>query len=227
MISLCSPRYDCLLSHFGETAMSFDLKGEFIETCSCNMFCPCWYGVKELMIMDRGWCGTSILTRIHAGNSDGVDIGGQNVAVQLFFPGPTLLDGQGTGRLYVDENTSPEQEQQLEKIFQAQEGGGMTVIASLLTSWLPTRRTRIEVTENNGTVKATIDGAGEIVSNRLVNDLGDRMTVQNAGLMIALEFENLTAELAPSDGTSWQDPDLPEAWESKSGAVGQIHWHVD
>jgi hypothetical protein len=29
--------------------MAWNLTAEFTETCSCNMLCPCWYGVKELM----------------------------------------------------------------------------------------------------------------------------------------------------------------------------------
>ena len=40
--------------------MSWRIKGEFVESCSCNMLCPCWYGVKELMIMDQGWCATPL-----------------------------------------------------------------------------------------------------------------------------------------------------------------------
>jgi hypothetical protein len=52
------------------------------------------------------------------------------------------------------------------------------------------------------------------------------VTMQNAGFILTFEFEGKTAELAPSAGNSWNDPDLPETWESKSGAVGQIDRHV-
>lgn len=206
--------------------MSFDIEGEFVETCSCNMLCPCWYGVQELMIMDQGWCATTLLIRIRSGNSDGVDLGGLNVVVGLFFPGPTMFDAQGTGRVYVDDRTTPDQERQLEKIFQAAEGGPMEVPASLVASWLPTKRARIEVAESNGEIDATIDGIGKITSRRLTNAQGDRMTMQNTAFVMAFEFADQTAELAPSDGTSWRDGELPEAWESRSGAVGQIHWQV-
>ena len=24
--------------------MAWNLKGQMIESCSCNMFCPCWFG---------------------------------------------------------------------------------------------------------------------------------------------------------------------------------------
>lgn len=206
--------------------MAFTLKGEMIETCSCNMLCPCWYGVKELMIMDQGWCATTILFRIEAGSVDGVDLGGLNAAVGFFFPGPTMFDADGTGRLYVDHRISPEQEAALESIVQAKAGGPMEVPCSLLSSWLPTTRARIDVTARNGDVHATVDGFGEITSKRLVNDLGDRMTMQNTGFVLAFQYENNTAELAPSDGTIWRDPDMPEVWDNKSGAVGQINWQV-
>ena len=33
--------------------MAWNLKGQMIQSCSCNMFCPCWFGVQELMIMDE------------------------------------------------------------------------------------------------------------------------------------------------------------------------------
>ena len=65
---------------------------------------------------------------------------------------------------------------------------------------------------------------GHIHSERLVNELGDTMTMSNAGFAVALQFDDATAELAPSDGTRWSDPDLPEAFECKSGAVGQFTW---
>ena len=106
--------------------MSWMIKGEFIESCSCNMLCPCWYGVKELMIMDQGWCGSPWLIRISEGESEGVDLNGCNVLLSMFFPGPTVLDGEGTGRLYLDTQTSDEQRRELEAIFLGQKGGPKT-----------------------------------------------------------------------------------------------------
>ena len=206
--------------------MPWTLTGELIETCSCNMLCPCWYGVKELMIMDQGYCGSPLLIRIREGSSNGVDLSGCDVAVALYFPGPTLFDGDGTARLYVDERTSEDQRGELERIFQAKDGGPMEVPASLTSRWLPTQATRIEVTEQNGSVNATIGDYGRITSKRLVNDEGERMTMQNAAFILAFQFRDKTAELAPSDGSEWHDPEMPTAWECRSGAVGQIAWSV-
>ena len=206
--------------------MAWNLKGEFIETCSCNMLCPCWYGQAELMVMDQGWCGTSILVRVREGDFEGTDLGGQNAVVSLFFPGPTLFDGNGPGRVYVDSRASEEQQTALEKILQGQSGGGLEVPASLMSRWLPTQQASIEVDVQNGKVQAKIGDLGEMSSQRLVNDLGNKMTMQNTAFTLAFQFEGHAADLAPSDGTSWKDPEMPEAWEGKSGAVGQIDWNV-
>lgn len=207
--------------------MGWRVKGELVESCSCNMLCPCWYGVKELMVMDQGWCASPWLIRIQEGESNGVDISGLSVVLAMFFPGPTLLDGNGTGRLHIDDRADEAQRRELEAIFTAQRGGPLVVPGSLLTTWLPTMFSSIDITETDGTVTARVGDHGVIVSTRLVNEEGDRMTMQNAGFALALQFRNKTAELAPSNGSTWNDPDLPQAWEGKSGAVGSISWDVD
>ena len=100
----------------------------------------------------------------------------------------------------------------------------MEVPASLLSSWLPIRRVAISVTEGDGKVTASLPGVGEMVSQRLVNDLGNKMTMQNSAFSVAFQFEGHTGDLAPSNGTAWKDPDMPETWQGRSGVVGQIAW---
>jgi hypothetical protein len=206
--------------------MSWSISGEFVESCSCNMLCPCWYGVKELMVMDEGWCASPWLIRINQGQSHDVDLSGCNVVLAMFFPGPTLLDGDGTGRLYLDHQNSEKQRQELESIFTGRRGGPMEVPDALLSCWLPTRTTGIKVTELDGGVTATVGDYGKIVSRRLTNEHGDQVTMKNAGFAVVWQFADKTAELAPSHGSVWSDPDLPVSWSGKSGAVGQINWEI-
>ena len=100
----------------------------------------------------------------------------------------------------------------------------MEVPASLLSKWLPTRRASLAVTQSDGRVTASVAGIGELVSRRLVNDLGNKMTMHNSAFSVAFQFEGHGGDLAPSDGTNWKDPDMPEAWQGRSGVVGQIAW---
>jgi hypothetical protein len=204
--------------------MAWNLKAQMVETCSCNMLCPCWYGVRDLMVMDQGWCATPILFRISEGDSEGVDLAGQNLVLAAFFPGPTLFDGNATGRIYIDEGASDAQRRELEAIMQGRKGGPMEIVASFVSNWLPTQAASIKIQEQNGKINATVGSYGQIVSQRLKNEAEQTMTMQNSGFVMAFQFDGQTGELAPSEGTRWQDPEMPRQWESKSGVVGTFNW---
>jgi hypothetical protein len=205
--------------------MSWELRGTFVESCSCEMLCPCWFGVQELMKMDQGYCASELLIRVDSGRCDDVEIGPATVVIGVYFPGPTLFDGGGTARLHFDASTPEDQRRALEPVLQGGRGGPMAVLASLIGSWLPSEVTSIELREEGDVLTATVAGRGQLRSSRLRNEGGHPMTMSNVGFTDALQFEGSTAVLAPSAGTSWSDPDLPvTSFECKSGAVGTIHW---
>jgi hypothetical protein len=204
--------------------MPWTLSGEMIETCSCHMLCPCWYGVQDLMVMDQGWCASPILFRLRDGTAAGVTLSGLTLALALFFPGPTLDDGHATARLYLEETATADQRSALEPSMPGKRGGPMHILAGLITTWLPTQTTSITVQEANGTIQATVGRVGQIHSQRLTNEAGPPMTRQNVGFAVALPVDQERAELAPSAGPRWADPDLPRQRESKSGAVGTFTW---
>jgi hypothetical protein len=51
--------------------------------------------------------------------------------------------------------------------------------------------------------------------------------MQNTGFAPALRFDSQAAQLAPSSGTRWSDPDMPRRFETKSGAVAKFTWRVN
>ncbi len=205
--------------------MAWNITAQFVETCSCNMLCPCWFGVKELMVMDEGWCASAWLFRIHQGNSDGVNLDERTVVVGLDFPGPTLFDGNGTARVYIDDQASADQRRELAAIFQGTKGGPLEIIAGLVTNWLPAQTTKIDLKEEGDTLIAGVGTFGQVKSQLLKDEAGRVMTLQNAGFASALQFKNETFELAPST-SRWSDPDMPRQFETKSGAVATFNWSV-
>lgn len=204
--------------------MSWNVNGELVEACNCNMLCPCWFGQADLMLMDQGYCATSLLLRVKQGSHEGTDLSGQNAVVSLHFPGPTLFDANGTGRVYIDDSATEEQSAALEAILQGAKGGGMEVPASLLSSWLATKTAAISVSEADGALTASVAGVGELRSRRLVNDLGAKMKLQNAAFSLAFGHEGHEGDLAPSDGTAWNDTEMPVTWSGRSGVIGQVAW---
>jgi len=203
--------------------MAWTLTADFTETCICNMLFPCWYGVKELMVMDQGWCASAWLLRVRQGNADGVDLSRRTVALAVDFPGPTLFDGNGTGRLYIDDGANADQRRELEAILQGKRGGPMEILGGLIAKWLPSQAAKIDVQEQGGSLSATVAGFGQVKSDRLTNDSGQPTTMHNTGFTTALQFDNQAAQLAPS-GSRWSDRDMPRSFETKSGAVASLTW---
>jgi hypothetical protein len=203
--------------------MTWNLSGKMVESCSCNMLCPCWFGVKELMIMDKGYCASQVLFRIQNGSNGGVDLKGRDVVIGLDFPGPTLFDGNGTSRLYIDDRADEGQRKELEDIFQGRKGGPMGMISSLVAKWLPTQSAKIEINDDGNNLTATVGNFGKIKSEQLKNESGRTMTLQGAGFASAFQMEDETFALAPS-GSQWSDPDLPHQFSTRSGAVAKFSW---
>lgn len=200
--------------------MGWRLSGQLIETCSCNMFCPCWFTVQELMIMDQGWCASAFAFRTREGQSDGVPLDGRTVVFAVDFPGPTLFDGHATARLYIDQGATADQRRELEAICSGQKGGPIAGIAPLITTWLPARTAKIDVAEADETITVTVDDVGRVESRRLRDPQGQGFTLRGGGFVSALGMPEV--DLAPS-ASRWTDPDLRQ-FETKSGARGEFSW---
>jgi hypothetical protein len=200
--------------------MAWTLKGHMTENCSCNMFCPCWFAVQEYMIMDQGWCDTSLTFEIDEGQSDGVDLSGRMATVLADFPGPTLFDGNGTARIFLDDGTSDEQARELTAIFQGQKGGTFEIIGGLISNWLPVEKTSINVSRDGDVITVNVGSVGQVSSKALRDDQGNGFAMRGGGFVAAFGMEE--AELAPSAGTRWSDPDMPREFETKSGARGVV-----
>lgn len=205
-------------------SMPWSVSGKMVENCTCNMLCPCWFGVKELMKFDKDYCGGTMLFRIDKGNSDGTALNGLDVVLGIDFPGPTILDGNATARVMVSDKADANQQKILEDIFQGKKGGPMGVVAQLASKWLPTQKTTIEVRDDGRNLTATVGRFGQLKSQELRNEAGRTMIMQGAGFASAFQMENDSFALAPS-GAEWSDPEMPHTqFATKSGVSAKFSW---
>lgn len=203
--------------------MTWHLKGQLIETCNCNMFCPCWYAAPEVMVFDQERCLGTVALRVREGKADGTDLAGRTAVIVLDWPGPTIFDGNGTARLWIDGGTNPEQRAALEPILTGKRGGPMEVLSGLVATWLPTKTAEFEVEDDGETVAITVREGGRIESRRLKDVQGQGLTLRGGGFVAAFGLEE--AELAPGAGTNWTDPEFRQI-EAKSGARGDFVWRA-
>jgi hypothetical protein len=202
-----------------EAAMAWQVTGKWHELCSCNFFCPCWFGPAE---PDKGWCSGTLIFDIEQGNADGVDLGGRAVVFTCDWPGD-FWAGNGTARLYLDERATADQRRELEAIFSGRKGGPMEpVAAGVVATWLPAQTAAIAIAWGD-TTTATVGDVGRVTSQRLKGGAGEPATVQGAAAMAAFGLERL--EVARAAGSHWADPDLRE-WDADSGTISRFDWRA-
>ena len=125
--------------------MSWSLTGSYVETCSCELMCPCNLSFDHGATND--FCRASLVFNIREGEVDGTDIGGLKVAVVADTP-KVMTEGNWRLAVFVDENASDEQMEKLVQVFSGQLGGPMAALAPLVGEILGVERAPIEVVDD-------------------------------------------------------------------------------
>src|SRR3954451_15857612 len=125
--------------------MSWNLKGSYVETCSCELMCPCNLSFDHGATYD--FCRVTLVFNIREGQIEGTDVAGMKVAAIADTP-KVMTDGNWRLGVFVDEQASDEQMDKLVKVFSGQLGGPMAALAPLVGEVLGVERARIEVEDD-------------------------------------------------------------------------------
>jgi hypothetical protein len=125
--------------------MAWNLKGNYVETCSCELMCPCNLSFDHGATYD--FCRVTLVFDIHEGEIEGTDISGLKVAAIADTP-KMMTDGNWRLGIFVDEQASDEQTQKLVEVFTGQRGGPMAGLAPLVGEMLGVERARIEIDDD-------------------------------------------------------------------------------
>lgn len=122
--------------------MSWNLKGSYTETCSCELMCACNLSFDLGATYD--FCRVTLVFNIRDGEIDGTDIGGLKVAAIADTP-KVMTEGNWRMGVFVDEQATDEQAEKLLQVFTGQLGGPMATVAPLVGEMLGVKRAQIEV----------------------------------------------------------------------------------
>jgi hypothetical protein len=100
--------------------MSWTLKGSYVETCSCDLICPCNANMAHGATYD--YCRVTLVFDIREGEIDGTDVSGLKVAAIADTP-KVMTEGNWRIGMFVDEQASDEQAEKLTAVFGGQLGG--------------------------------------------------------------------------------------------------------
>jgi hypothetical protein len=122
--------------------VAWNLRGNYVETCSCELMCPCNLSFDHGATYD--FCRATLAFEIREGEIEGTDIGGLNIVAIIDTP-KVMTDGNWRLGVFVDERASDEQSDKLVQVFTGRLGGPMAGIAPLVGEVLGIERAPIEV----------------------------------------------------------------------------------
>jgi hypothetical protein len=125
--------------------MSWSLRGNYVETCSCELMCPC------NMSLDHGatyeFCRVTLVFKIREGSVGDTDISGRKVALIADTP-KVMTQGNWRVGVFIDDAATDEQFDQLVQVFSGQLGGPMAGLAPLIGEMLGVERAAIEIDDD-------------------------------------------------------------------------------
>ncbi len=119
--------------------MSYQIKGDFLEVCSCHVICPCWVGEDP----DHGTCDGIMAWHITEGKVEGVDVSGCTFSLISHIPG-NVLDGNWDVRVYISEEATEEQVQKLCNVWQGKYHGPLEDLSKLIGNILSVEQAPID-----------------------------------------------------------------------------------
>ena len=122
--------------------MSWSLKGSYVETCSCELMCPCNLSFDHGATYD--YCRVTLAFNITEGAVDGTDIGGRRVVIIADTP-KVMTEGNWRLGVYIDDGASEQQFDRLVKVFSGELGGPMGALAPLIGEIRGVERAAIEI----------------------------------------------------------------------------------
>lgn len=122
--------------------MSWRITGSYLETCSCDVVCPCTASLALGATND--YCRVLLVFTVKDGEVEGVDVSGLTVAALAETP-KVMIDGNWRVGVFIDAAASDEQAEKLGGVFSGALGGPMEALGPLIGENLGVERAAIEV----------------------------------------------------------------------------------
>ena len=135
---------------------SWQVSGDYFETCNCDYLCPCVYTNLEAP-PTKGSCTAALAFHIDEGRYGDVVLDGLNFVIAARSPG-RMIEGNWSVGLILHERANQEQQQALSAIASGQAGGPMANLSPLIGQFLGTESQPIHYQKNGKSRSISIPG---------------------------------------------------------------------
>jgi hypothetical protein len=139
--------------------MAWQLKGEYLENCNCDILCPCITSSSEGPA-DNERCYVPLAIHISEGHSDGVRLDGLNAVLVVDSPA-VMGDGGWRVAVYIDERADETQREALSAVLSGAQGGPPGMLAALVGEQLGVKFVPISFTSDSDCKRVEVPGIME------------------------------------------------------------------
>ena len=125
--------------------MAWNLTGSYVETCSCELMCPCNLSLDHGATYD--FCRVALVFNLREGQVEGTDVAGLKVVLVADTP-KVMTEGNWRLGVYINDDASDEQFDKLVAVFGGSMGGPMGALAPLVGEVVGVERATIAVTDD-------------------------------------------------------------------------------
>ncbi|MBI5106511.1 MAG: DUF1326 domain-containing protein [Solirubrobacterales bacterium] len=198
--------------------MPWSLKGSYVETCSCELMCPCNLSFDHGATYD--YCRATLVFAIKEGEIDGTAIGGRKVGVIADTP-KVMTEGGWRLGLFVDDEATDEQADKLAKVFSGELGGPMAGLAPLVGEMLGVERVPIEVVDDGLRHSVRV---GDVIDFE-VEDIVPFGSETGEPVRFAGMFHPVASDLTMAEATRSRIDAFGISYEGKTGlSTSEFSW---
>jgi hypothetical protein len=201
----------------GVFSMAWDLSGEYFESCSCDVICPCITSQAQA-VPTPGYCAFVIGVQIDQGQFNGTNLGGLNVAVMARSEGP-MANLDSRGEVFIDGRANAGQRGALEQLFSGQAGGSPAALAGFIGTFLGFKSAAISISQDGNTRRMSIDGVGSQEVTGLPGMGGDTLVLTHTGHPISDDLA-----IARAASASFKDEHFTIDNAGKNGHYAHFSW---
>ena len=190
---------------------SWNISGQYFETCSCDFVCPCILGQMATR-PSKGSCTFAMALQIERGSFGGLSLDGIPFIVLGFTPAE-MGKGNWSVGLVIDERASAEQRDAITAIASGAAGGPMAPLSGLIGKFLGVDQASIKIDRSGLTFTVK---AGSLVDMAAEGQMGIDPNVSEP-LFIDNTGHPVSTRLALAHASKSHVRALGLAWDDDSG----------
>jgi len=187
---------------------SWNISGQYFETCSCDFVCPCILG-QMMTRPSKGSCTFAMALQVERGSFGSLSLAGINFVILGYTP-EEMGKGNWSVGLVIDERATAEQRDAITAIASGAAGGPMAPLSGLIGKFLGTESAAIKIdrTGLRFNVKANnfVDMAAE-GQKGIDPNTSEPMFIDNTGHPVAtrLALAHASKSHVHALGLNWDD----------------------